>query len=171
MNHITVEIFKSFVLIPWKSINAALNLATAKRKIVDITMTSQPLVYATLVKRDLDHLILQPQYIHAIDLSEFAVCHVESHLQDNIILDHLRKKDEICQAAYFCKNFLMNYINTKRYSRIICWGYIAHNSVVDVVGAIQTKDPMYCPDIIFAKHPTANDTTQKYINSIVRKYL
>ena len=55
--------------------------------------------------------------------------------------------DEICRAAYYCKNFLMNYISTKRYSRIICWGYIAHNSVVDVVGAIQTKDPMYCPDI------------------------
>ena len=80
-------------------------------------------------------------------------------------------QDEVCQAAKFCEKYLMSYIYTKKYSKIVCWGYIAHNSVVNIVNILQERDHTYCPSIIFAKHPTAKDVTPEYIVGIIKKHL
>ena len=81
------------------------------------------------------------------------------------------RQHEILSAASYCHKYLLNTINNKRYAKIICWGYIAHNSVVEIVKYIQKIDFRYCPSIIFAKHPTAKGVTQEDINKIVKNHL
>ena len=78
---------------------------------------------------------------------------------------------EVLLASTFCRRYLLNYVEKKKYHKIVCWGYIAHNNIIDIVKSIQIRDPYYCPNIMFAKHPTARGNTQEDVNKDAERCL
>ena len=81
------------------------------------------------------------------------------------------KQYEVAMASICCRKYLFDYIYNKRYDKIVCWGYIAHNSVIDIVREIQGTDVFYCPSIMSAKHPTAPGNTQSAVNKDIIRCL
>lgn len=90
------------------------------------------------------------------DIAEVVCC-----FPGNVgVLNH----NEILSASIYCRKYLLRCVEQKKYYKIVCWGYIAHNTIIDIVKSIQIEDPHYCPNIMFAKHPTAYGNTQDEVN-------
>ena len=81
------------------------------------------------------------------------------------------KHTEIESAAGYCQKYLLEELRRKKYCRIICWGTISHTCIIDLIHSIQLEDPYYCPNVIYAKHPTNEENSQNNINHDVTLYL
>ena len=97
------------------------------------------------------------------DIAEAVCCFPGKHGQ-------LEQKD-VETASEYCKKYLMDYVNSNRYEKVVCWGIVAYTIVKEIVNDINKRSADYSPEIIEVEHPTNKNVNQEYVTDTVRKYL